>query len=87
MEIVTIIILLGIAGVAMTINIESEDENTFIRFVTVCVTWGFGLVLGCIIMTNKTPSAIDVYRGKTELIITSVNGVPTDTIVVYKYKE
>ena len=39
MEIVTIIILLGIAGVAMTINIESEDENTFIRFVTVCVTW------------------------------------------------
>lgn len=86
MEILIVIILFGIAGVAMTINIESEDKNTFIRFITICVTWGLGLILGCIIMTNKTPSALDVYRGKTELRITSVNGVPTDTIVVYKYK-
>ena len=30
------------------------------------------------------PSAIDVYRGNTELEITSVNGIPTDTIVVFK---
>ena len=35
-------------------------------------------------MTNPTPSALDVYRGKTELEITSVNGVPTDTVVVFK---
>lgn len=86
MEILIVIILFGIAGVAMTINIESEDKNTFIRFITICVIWGLGLILGCVIMTNKTPSALDVYRGKTELRITSVNGVPTDTIVVYKYK-
>ena len=33
---------------------------------------------------NPTPSALDVYRGKTELEITSVNGVPTDTVVVFK---
>lgn len=31
-----------------------------------------------------TPKAIDVYRGKTELEITSVNGVPRDTVVVWK---
>jgi hypothetical protein len=30
------------------------------------------------------PKAIDVYRDKTELRITSVNGVPTDTVVVWK---
>jgi hypothetical protein len=30
------------------------------------------------------PSALDVYRNKTELKITSVNGVPQDIIVVYK---
>ena len=35
---------------------------------------------------EPTPSAIDVYRGNTELEITSVNGIPTDTIVVYKKK-
>lgn len=30
------------------------------------------------------PKAIDVYRGKTELEVTSVNGVPVDTVVVWK---
>ena len=30
------------------------------------------------------PKAIDVYRNKTELEITSVNGVPIDTVVVWK---
>ena len=30
------------------------------------------------------PSALDVYRGKTTLEITSVNGIPKDTVVVYK---
>ena len=37
------------------------------------------------IITEKTkPSALDVYRGNTELEITSVNGVPTDSVVVFK---
>ena len=35
---------------------------------------------------QDTPTAIDVYRGLTELEITTVNGVPTDTIVVFKNK-
>lgn len=30
------------------------------------------------------PKAIDVYRNKTELEITSINGVPRDTVVVWK---
>ena len=37
-----------------------------------------------IITEKPTPSAIDVYRGNTELEITSVNGVPTDSVVVFK---
>ena len=32
------------------------------------------------------PTALDVYRGNTELRITSVNGIPTDTVVVFKNK-
>ncbi len=35
------------------------------------------------ILLNK-PQAIDVYRNKTELEIHSVNGVPTDSVVVWK---
>ena len=36
------------------------------------------------IIGKPTPSALDVYRGNTELEITSVNGTPIDTVVVYK---
>ena len=38
------------------------------------------------IMGKPKPSALDVYRGHTELEITSVNGVPTDSVVVFKEK-
>lgn len=37
-------------------------------------------------LEEQIPTALDVYRGDTELEITSVNGVPTDTIVVFKNK-
>ena len=33
---------------------------------------------------KKEPTALDVYRGETELVVTSVNGVPTDSVVVFK---
>ena len=36
------------------------------------------------IVGKPTPSALDVYRGNTELEITSVNGAPIDTVVVFK---
>ena len=38
------------------------------------------------IIREQKPSAIDVYRGNTELEITSVNGVITDSVVVFKEK-
>ena len=36
------------------------------------------------ISKEHKPKAIDVYRNKTELEITSINGVPKDTVVVWK---
>lgn len=50
----------------------------------------FGMLLGIFISVweqIKTPTAMDVYRGKTELEITSINGVPRDTVVVWKNKQ
>ena len=38
------------------------------------------------IIGKPKPSALEVYRGNTELEITSVNGVPTDSVVVFKEK-
>lgn len=59
-----------------------------------------GVIMGGVIATLMTievylladiigepkPSAIDVYRGNTELEITSVNGTPIDSVVVFKEK-
>lgn len=36
------------------------------------------------IIEKSKPSALDVYRGNTELEITFVNGTPIDTVVVWK---
>lgn len=60
--------------------------------------FGAGMILGMVISLfvvaeiliiydiseELKPQAIDVYRNKTELEITSVNGVPRDTVVVWK---
>lgn len=45
---------------------------------------GVFILLTVFIPVEPLPTAIDVYRNKTELEITSVNGVPTDTVVVWK---
>lgn len=47
-------------------------------------TCGFFLCLAIFSKTYEVPKAIDVYRNRTELRITSINGVPTDTVVVWK---
>ena len=38
------------------------------------------------IIEKQKPSALDVYRGNKELEITSVNGTPIDTVVIFKRK-
>ena len=55
-------------------------------FIGVVITMSVVLELCLIsnIIEKQKPSALDVYRGNTELEITSVNGVPTDSVVVYK---
>ena len=86
-------IILGILVCVSVILTALKGRNSSCDFDT-------GVIMGGIIATLMTievyllaniigepkPSAIDVYRGNTELEITSVNGVPTDTVVVFKEK-
>lgn len=44
----------------------------------------FMVTLSTAITSHEVPKAIDVYRGKTSLEITSVNNIPTDSTVVWK---
>jgi hypothetical protein len=64
------------------------EENLFcVIFAGLCITM---CSIALIFVTDEIddissePTAIDVYRGLTELEITSVNGVPQDTVVVFK---
>lgn len=33
---------------------------------------------------SRIPTAMDVYQGKTELKITSINDIPVDSVVIFK---
>lgn len=55
-------------------------------FIGVVITILFVMEI-CLVheITEKPkPSALDVYRGNTELEITFVNGTPIDTVVVFQ---
>lgn len=55
-------------------------------FLGIVISIFFVIEVGIVsdILAEQIPTALDVYRGNTELMITSVNGVPTDTTVVFK---
>ena len=48
--------------------------------------YSFGFALGLICATPNI-TAMDVYQGKTTLEITYKDGVPIDSVVVFKDKE
>lgn len=52
--------------------------------VIISILFVMEVILVSNIIKEPTPSALDVYRGNTELEITSVNGTPIDTVVVFK---
>lgn len=60
-----------------------------IGFLGFCCGELSGLLCGiltviCIILCINEPTALDVYRGKTELEYTVIGGVHTDSTVVFK---
>ena len=62
---------------------DSFNIGAFIgSLITILVVMEICLVAS--IIEKQKPSALDVYRGNTELEITSVNGISTDTVVVFK---
>ena len=61
------------------------DAGVFIGAI-IMILMVIEICLVAIITEKPSPSALDVYRGNTELEITSVNGTPIDTVVVFKNK-
>ena len=85
------VIIIGILLCVSVILTAFKGRNSSCDFDTGVIMGGGIAILMTIevylladIIGDTKPSAIDVYRGNTELEITSVNGVPTDTVVVFK---
>ena len=58
-------------------------KEWFLSLLEFVVNASIGALLYCII-TVDTPTALDVYRGKTTLEITYRDSVAIDSVVVYK---
>ena len=56
---------------------QLRSNLCYMVILTVCL-------FGILILLSDIPQAIDVYRDKTDLQITSVNGIPKDSTVVWK---
>ena len=63
-----------------------NDDTLYFKFAILCISIGAILMVIAVNLVNM-PRAIDVYRDKTRLQITSVDGVPTDTMVVWKNRK
>jgi len=66
-------------GIILRILGEYPMLDIFICFI--------GAVLFCFYLNSDTPTAMDVYKSKTTLEITYKDGVPVDSVVVFKNKE
>ena len=67
----------------LSLTIDTEETREF-GLGVICTA--FLSIAFYSISTSHKPTPLDVYRGNTKLEITSVNGVPTDTVVVFKKK-
>lgn len=61
-----------------------DDRLSFITGATCATMFIASVSLGVSIWGEKTPNAIDVYRGRTTLEITYRDSVEVDSVVVWK---
>lgn len=88
-HLVFIPIIIGVPCVLINFAVLKNEESTKIdAYACAVITTITAFVISAVFVTTlvNNPTALDVYRGNTELEITSVNGVPTDTVVVFKNK-
>ena len=66
-----------------SISDKSTYDNTPIFFITMILNI---IIAFCLIINLRKPRAIDVYQGNTTLEITHKDGIPIDSVVVWKSK-
>nr|UWI03868.1 MAG: hypothetical protein [Bacteriophage sp.] len=80
LAIIGLTIVTIVMGLCVTeINAEGNKELSIVLLIV--ETIGLLLIIAYI---NKTPTALDVYKGNTELRITYEGKTPVDSVVIYK---
>ena len=75
-----LIIIAFVVGIgASIIKVGGHTALSIVFFIVAVI--GLSFILADI---NDTPTALDVYKGKTELRITYDGKVPVDSVVIYK---
>ena len=74
-----ILLALGVYGIV--IYFCDDYDNTALGLVYSFFIW---IVFILILIQSQMPTAIDVYQGKTTLEITYKDGVPVDSVVIWK---
>ena len=76
--------ILGIVAFIGSMFIDKENKDATIGGLAIsCICFYMGLIFFCF---NGKPSALDVYKGNTTLEITYKDGIPVDSVVVFKDK-
>ena len=80
--VITIVTFIVGASVSAIGVIKGKDLSFWIY---VC---GFiGGIISMLLWNSNTPTSMDVYQGKTTLEITYKDGIPIDSVVVFKDKD
>ena len=81
--VITVLVVLNVILVIW--NISENDK--YCRFISISLLMIAVIILDSLVLSYKnrnTPTAMDVYQGKTILEITYRDKVPIDTIIVFK---
>ena len=77
-------IVIVIAGVMATKLANYKNSYSIICLALLTILWCINIC--CVAVIINQPTAIDVYKGKTELQITHKGTIPVDSVVVFKNK-
>lgn len=76
-----ILLALGVGGIVIYFSGDYYNKaQGLVYSFLICI------VFILILIQKQTPTAMDVYQGKTTLEITYKDGVPVDSVVVFKEK-
>ena len=80
--IIGFIIIVTVIGI-WALKIEEDDNTALSIALSIMAIIGLSFIMAFI---SDYPTALDVYKGKTELQITYKGTIPIDSVVVFKNK-